>query len=115
MAHYPCRGLAGSGVLVVSRTRSLMLVTDVVLCEDGHAQERSLLGQILEIVRAKDVCIDDPQLLQRPGSRSASHAAKAFFVVRQHALATLPPGIHGQEAGMLGGSRPARSSSRRCG
>ncbi len=63
---------------------SLMLVIDVVLCEDGHAQERSLLDQILLTVRAKDVWIDDRNFcttgflfgIARPG---------AFFVVRQHA------------------------------
>jgi hypothetical protein len=32
-----------------------MLATDAVLCEDGHAQERSLLGQVLEAVAAKDL------------------------------------------------------------
>src|SRR5512144_806869 len=36
-----------------------MLATDVILCEDGHAQERSLLDQVLEIVRAGDLWIDD--------------------------------------------------------
>jgi hypothetical protein len=37
----------------------LMLVTDVVLSEDGHAQERSLLDQVLGLVRARDLWIDD--------------------------------------------------------
>ena len=37
----------------------LMLATDVILCEDGHAQERSLLDQVLEIVRARDLWIED--------------------------------------------------------
>ena len=53
----PRGALPGQALVVLDP--SLMLVTDVVLCEDGHAQERSLLGQILEIVRAKDVWIDD--------------------------------------------------------
>ena len=38
---------------------SLMLIIDVVLCEDGHVQERSLLDQILKTIDAKDVWIDD--------------------------------------------------------
>src|SRR3954470_23651550 len=37
----------------------LMLATDVVLCEDGHAQERSLLDQVLGLVRPGDLLIDD--------------------------------------------------------
>src|SRR5512135_1045035 len=37
----------------------LMLATDVVLCEDGPAQERSLLDQILPLVADKDLWIAD--------------------------------------------------------
>ena len=36
-----------------------MLVTDVFPCEDGHAQERSLLGQVLETIRSGEVWIAD--------------------------------------------------------
>src|SRR3954469_3603517 len=62
----------------------LMLATDVVLCEDGHAQERSLLDRILELVRAGDLWIDDrnfctTNFLFGIARRDAS------FVVRQHA------------------------------
>jgi IS4 transposase len=62
----------------------LMLATEVVLCEDGHAQERSLLGQILALVAAKDLWIADRNfcttdflfgIARRDGS----------FVIRQHA------------------------------
>src|SRR5512147_2439489 len=62
----------------------LMLATDVVLCEDGHAQERSLLDQLLALVAAKDLWIADRNfcttdflfgITQRDG----------FFVIRQHA------------------------------
>lgn len=60
-----------------------MLVVDVVLCEDGHAQERSLLDQILETIAAKDLWIADRNfcttnflfgIARREGS----------FVIRQH-------------------------------
>ena len=62
----------------------LMLATDVVLCEDGHAQERSLLDRVLAIVAAKDLWIADRNfcttdflfgIARRDGS----------FVIRQHA------------------------------
>src|SRR3954447_23755107 len=62
----------------------LMLATDVVLCEDGHAQERSLLDQVLEKVAGKDLWIADRNfcttnflfgIARRGGS----------FVIRQHA------------------------------
>lgn len=36
-----------------------MLVTDVFCCEDGHAQERSLLGSVLEAIRPGEVWIAD--------------------------------------------------------
>jgi hypothetical protein len=35
------------------------VVRDVLLCEDGHAQERSLLGLVLETVHAGDLWIQD--------------------------------------------------------
>jgi len=35
------------------------LVSDVFPCEDGHAQERSLLGQVLETVHAGDLWMQD--------------------------------------------------------
>ena len=62
----------------------LMLVTEVVLCEDGHAQERSLLDQVLELVAAKDLWIADrnfctTDLLFGIAGRGGS------FVIRQHA------------------------------
>src|SRR4030095_3955224 len=35
------------------------LVSDVFPCEDGHAQERALLGLVLETVQANDLWIQD--------------------------------------------------------
>lgn len=63
---------------------SLMLAIDVVLCEDGHAQERSLLDQILATVRAKDVWIDDRNFCTT-GFLFGIARRDAFFVTRQHA------------------------------
>lgn len=62
----------------------LMLAIDVILCEDGHAQERSLSDQILGVVRPHDLWIADRNfcttgLLFGIANRTAS------FVVRQHA------------------------------
>lgn len=60
------------------------LVTDVIPCEDGHAQERSLTPAVLALVQAGDVWLDDrnfctTQLLFGTSDRDA------FFVTRQHA------------------------------
>src|SRR5713226_2706407 len=38
---------------------STMLIRDIFLCEDGHAQERSLLGTVLEHVQPGELYIDD--------------------------------------------------------
>ena len=62
----------------------LMLATDVVLCEDGHAQERSLLDRIVAMVAAKDLWIADrnfctTNFLFGIAGRGGS------FVIRQHA------------------------------
>jgi IS4 transposase len=62
----------------------LMLATDVILCEDGHAQERSLLDQVLEIVQAKDLWIEDRNFCTT-GFLFGIADRKAYFVVRQHA------------------------------
>jgi IS4 transposase len=62
----------------------LMLATDVLLCEDGHAQERSLLDQVLEIVRAKDLWIEDRNFCTTNFLFGIAGRG-AFFVVRQHA------------------------------
>ena len=62
----------------------LMLATDVILCEDGHAQERSLLDQVLEVVRPRDLWIEDRNFCTT-GFLFGIADRGAFFVVRQHA------------------------------
>jgi hypothetical protein len=60
------------------------LVTQMVGCEDGHAQERSLLGPILAAVQSKDVYIADRNFCTR-GFLFGVAAREGFFVIRQHA------------------------------
>jgi len=67
---------------------ALMLVTDMIPCEDGHAQERSLSPEILDLVAVDDVWICDRNfctitLLTGMSSRNA------FFAIRHHANMTL--------------------------
>jgi IS4 transposase len=61
----------------------LMLAIDVVLCEDGHAQERSLLDQILETVAAKDLWIADRNFCTT-GFLFGIAGRGGSFVIRQH-------------------------------
>src|SRR3954469_14767638 len=62
----------------------LMLATDVVLCEGGHAQERSLLGQVLEFVAGKDLWIADRNFCTTDFLFGIARR-DGFFVIRQHA------------------------------
>jgi len=62
----------------------LMLATDVVLCEDGHAQERSLLDQVLAKVAAKDLWIADRNFCTTDFLFGIAGRGGAF-VIRQHA------------------------------
>jgi hypothetical protein len=47
------------GKILVVLDQELMLAGDVFLCEDGHAQERSLLGEVLPGVQPGDLWIAD--------------------------------------------------------
>jgi len=53
------RSAALPGKSLVVLDPSLGLTIDVFPCEDGHAQERSLLGPVLETVQPKDLWIED--------------------------------------------------------
>jgi hypothetical protein len=74
--------LPGTSLVVYEPTAGL--VSDVFPCEDGHAQERSMLGQVLETVQAHDLWIQDRNfcpcaLLCGIDNRDAG------FITRQHA------------------------------
>lgn len=74
--------LPGQSLVVLDP--ELKLVVDVIPCEDGHAQERSLSEAILALVQPRDLWIADrnfgtTQLLHGIAGRDA------FFVIRQHA------------------------------
>jgi Transposase DDE domain len=60
------------------------LVTDIVLCEDGHAQERSLVGPILDLVEKGSLWVADRNFCFQ---RFLLGIAKklGFFVIREHA------------------------------
>jgi Transposase DDE domain len=80
------RGLAAGplpGLCLVVLDPSLMLAIDVVPCEDGHAQERSLFAAVLETVQPKDVWIDDRNFCTL-GLLTGIANRHAFFVTRQH-------------------------------
>ncbi len=75
----PLPGLA----LVVLDPQS-RLVVDAFPCEGGHAQERSLLPQVLATVEPRDVWIDDRHFCTA-GFLFGIMERGAYFVTRQHA------------------------------
>lgn len=61
----------------------LMLVTDVIPCEDGHAQERSLLPAVLETVRGGEVWVADRNFCTADFLFGIAKRG-ARFVIREH-------------------------------
>jgi hypothetical protein len=74
--------LPGHCLVVLDPSR--MLVTDVIPCEDGHAQERSLTDKILALVRRAEIWLADRNFCTTRILFGMVDAG-AFPVIRQHA------------------------------
>lgn len=72
------------GQALVVYDQQLKMITDVVPCEDGHAQERALLGAVLPLVQPKDVWVADRNFCTTDFVFGIA-VRQAFFVIRQHA------------------------------
>ena len=59
------------------------LAVDVFPCEDGHAQERSLLTAVAATIQARDVSVMDRNFCVLKFLFNF-HKKSAFFVARQH-------------------------------
>jgi Transposase DDE domain len=93
--------LPGHALVVLDQQR--MLITDVFLSEDGHAQERRLIAEVLQHVKEDDLWIEDRNFCTL-GLMFGMARRGAAFVVRQH----------GQLQGELVG-RPTRKGTTRSG
>ena len=71
------------GKVLVALDQQTGLCTDVFLTPDGHAQERSLLDEVIAVVQKRDLWIADRNFCTRK-FLFAIHQAKARFVIRQH-------------------------------
>src|SRR5919202_3335447 len=71
----------GQALVVLDQQR--MLITDVFLSEDGHAQERRLIAQVLHHVEEDQLWIEDRNFCTL-GLRFGIARRGAAFVVRQH-------------------------------
>ena len=87
--------LPGQGLVVLDQPT--MTVTDVLLCEDGQAQERSLLPEVLSLVQAKDLWLGDRNFCTY-GFLFGLATRRACFVIRPH----------GSMGGQLLGQRKSR-------
>jgi hypothetical protein len=73
--------LPGQTLNVLDPQRSL--VVDVFPCEDGHAQERSLLPQVLARVQPQQVWIGDRNFCTSD-FLSKIGQSEAYFIIREH-------------------------------
>ena len=73
--------LPGKALVVLDP--ALQLAIDVFPCEDGHAQERSLLAGVLPTVQRGDLWIEDRNFCTRPWLFGVAQRG-AHFLVREH-------------------------------
>jgi IS4 transposase len=73
--------LPGQSLALLDAQRDL--IVDLVPCEDGHAQERSLLPELLERIRAGSVIVADRNFCTSKFLFGLA-ARDAYFVIRQH-------------------------------
>jgi hypothetical protein len=74
--------LPGQALVLLDPQR--MVIDEVVPCEDGHAQERSLLDQVLANLKRRDLLIDDRNFCTL-GFLFGAADRQACFITRQHA------------------------------
>ncbi len=85
------------GLSLVVLDPALMLAIDVLPCEDGHAQERSLLPALLTTVSPRDVWIADRNFCTA-AFLSGIAGRGGCFLIRQHAnLSVQAAGVWGDE------------------
>jgi hypothetical protein len=72
------------GLALVAYDPQWAMVTDVIPCEDGHAQERALLAEVLPLIQPRDVWVADRNFCTT-GFLFGIAARQGFFVIRQHA------------------------------
>jgi hypothetical protein len=87
--HHRIQELRGTGAgalpgkSLVIYEPELEMATEVFPCEDGHAQERSLLRAVLPTVMARDLLIMDRNFCVRDFLHGI-RAAQAYYICRQH-------------------------------
>lgn len=80
--------LPGKSLVVMDADRRL--IRDVFPCEDGHAQERALLAQVVPTIAEKELWIDDRNFCTFD-FLYAINERRAFFITRRHGNTTCEP------------------------
>ena len=75
------KALPGKSIAVLDP--QLMLVTDIFLNQDGHAQERTMLPSLLETVKTQQVWIADRNFCTRQFLLGIAQKS-SYFIIRQH-------------------------------
>lgn len=74
--------LPGQALVLLDPQR--LVIDDVILCEDGHTQERALMGQVLPGLEPRDLLIDDRNFCTL-AFLFGVRRCQAYFITRQHA------------------------------
>jgi IS4 transposase len=77
-------GAALPGQALAVLDPALKLIVDLFPCEDAHTQERALLSQVLEVIEAGDLWIEDRNFCTNRFLFGIARK-QAAFLVRQHA------------------------------
>jgi len=94
--------LPGLALAVLDPT--VMMVVDVFPCEDAHAQERSLLDQVVATLKERDLWLADRNFCTRALLLTMA-ASKACFVIREHANLNWEPAGRPRSRGRIEGAR----------
>jgi len=86
------RGAALPGQSLVVYAPEVGLVVDVVPAEDAHAQERALMGPVLERVREGELWLADRNFCTSRILR-AVHEKRAAFIIREHGVSPNPTSL----------------------
>ena len=78
---FAAKALPGKAIVVLDPLSKLVI--DIILCQDGHAQERSLFDDVLSGVQPNDVWTGDRNFCTAKFLWTIAQQ-KAFFVIRQH-------------------------------
>jgi len=109
LRHSGAGALPGKSLVVLDP--ALQLVLEVVPCEDGHAQERALVPQVLQQVEAGDVWLADRNFCTR-GFLFGLVERGAAFIIRQHQSLPWEPLGPLQPAGRIASGRVAEQPIR---